>query len=327
MQSHWKLLFGLILAGLFISLPGCTPNSSPIPLTPTSQPSLIPNTPPASLTPSEGPDEPAETATPQVCKPGLLESAINKLQHAESFQMFAHEINAYQIDCPQEESRTVYGEFISTYHIQTSPLMKIHTSHEYRYHPRASFIQDQFFTYEKEGRYLRLRVENEGQYTLEELPFEKIKPFGGDIFQTLLLHYREAHCLRMDETTAVFVLDHPAWYTLERGIGFADLGVLVRQEGEDELIKQYVAAHYPDVHTIRFKIFVSRETGYITDVLLDDRPFMQSVWESVNKALTEKGRKRESLPTYRVLKAHQMKYTFSNYGEVEEITIPQIAND
>lgn len=80
----------------------------------------------------------------------------------------------------------------------------------------------------------------------------------------------------------------------------------------DELIKQYVAAHYLDIQTIRFKIFISRETGYITDVLLDDRAIMQSVWVAMNKALTEKGVNENSLPTYRVLEAHQMEYIFSS---------------
>lgn len=54
---------------------------------------------------------------------------------------------------------------------------------------------------------------------------------------------------------------------------------------------------------------------------------MQSVWVTLNKALTEIEVNEYSLPTYRVLETHQMEYTFSSYGEMGEISIPQAAND
>jgi hypothetical protein len=121
---------------------------------------------------------------------------------------------------------------------------------------------------------------------------------------------------------AVYILDHPEWYRLERAVGFADLGFLRAQENGEQFVKEYAAEHYPNVKTVRFTIYVAINEQVITKVLVDDSDFMDSVWADVDRALIERGEKPENLTRYEVMNENGAEYLFSNFNQVQDFEIP-----
>ena len=309
--------------GLCFSMAGCVQNPAPVMTTlPTPQERLISVPTGTAASNLKAGDDSVSAIPPSGCSQGLLETAVRALQTADSFRMTSQEVISYRADFENGESQTVYGEFITTYEIRSSPQIKVRASHEYRYSPAASFDSYETYYFEQEGVYYEQRTENGDSLGPEEIRREEIEPFAGDIFQTLTAYYPGAVCASLEEAEAVYVLQHPAWYTLNRGIGFADLGMLKMQEDGDSLIKRYVEDHYSEVKPIRFLIYVARDSGYITKVVVDDREFMASVWEAVDQALHESGGSTSELPSYHILEDHRMEYAFGAYERIADFEIP-----
>lgn len=310
MKKNWNIYPLIFLFGLCFSAAGCAQNTAPAMTDPPASERGFTPVEQEITTPGPVLDDDPPHVNPPVDPPTLLETAVHALQAADSFQMTAHEVVAYRVDPVEGESRSVYGEFITTYEVRSSPRINIHARHEYRYEPEARFDKQQTLLFEQDGAYYQQIIENGDRFEPEEIAREEVEPFAGVVFQTLTAYYPEAQYLYQDEAAAVYVLRHSQWYTLERGIGFADLGMLVLQEDWDSLIKQYVSDHYPEVAPIQFLIYVSRDTGYITKVVVLDRAFMESVWEAVNQALRESGGTAARLSAYQMLEDHQMEYVF-----------------
>jgi hypothetical protein len=247
----------------------------------------------------------------------LLESAVANLLNAASFEMAAHEVRAYQAIGADGETGRVYGEFNTRYAVNRLPLLEVYATHEYRYDPQADFFRYDSYTYQENGQYFTQLFEPSGTRAAEETDLPWIEPFAGDVYQTLATYSDQARFATESDGVAVYVLDHPKWYTLEGAIGFADLGFLHGQENGEQLVEQYVAEHYPDVETIVFTIYVAVDERVITRVEVDDRDFMASLWAEVDRALIEQGAEAETLTRYVVMDENGSEYLFGNYNQVQ----------
>jgi hypothetical protein len=247
----------------------------------------------------------------------LLESAVANLLNAASFEMTAHEVRAYQIIDASGETRRVYGEFTTNYAVIRLPLLEVFATHEYRYDPQADFFRYDSYTYQENGQYFTQLFEPSVNSAAEETDLPWIEPFAGDVYQTLATYSDQARFATESDGVAVYVLDHPKWYTLEGAIGFADLGFLHGQENGEQLVEQYVAEHYPTVETIVFTIYVAVDERVITRVEVDDRDFMVSLWAEVDRALIEQGAEAETLTRYVVMDENGSEYLFGNYNQVQ----------
>ena len=251
----------------------------------------------------------------------ILESAVLNLMNATSFKLSAHEVRAYQVIKANNETRQVYGEFNTNYAVIRLPFLKVHATHEYRYNPQTEFSSYESYTYQENGRFFTQLFGNSITRVVEEVEFQQIEPFSGDVYQTLIHYADQARFVRDRDGLAVYVLDHPKWYTLEGAIGFADLGFLHGQENSEQLIEQYVAVHYPNVKTIVFTIYVAVDENWITRVEVNDNDFMASVWAEVDRALVEQGAKVESLSRYVIMDENGAEYSFSHYNQVQDFEI------
>jgi hypothetical protein len=252
----------------------------------------------------------------------LLESAVANLQNAASFQMAAHEIRAYQIIDTGGATTMVYGEFDTNYTVIRLPTLKVHASYEYRYDPHADFIAYDSYMYQENGNYFTRLIEASVVSDAEEIDFQRLEPFSSDMYQTLLTYSNQAEFVTVSNGIAVYVLEHPEWYRLEGAIGFADLGFLHGQENGEQLIRQYVEEHYPNVKTLRFTLYVAVDEQVIARVVVDDEDFMASIWAEVDRALIERGADPDSLTRYEVMSVNGAEYLFSNYNHVQDFEIP-----
>lgn len=252
----------------------------------------------------------------------LLESAVANLKNAASFQMAAHEVRAYQIIDTSGATKMVYGEFNTNYAVIRLPKLKVHAYYEYRYDPQADFEKYESYTYQENDKYFTRLVEASIVKDMEEIDLQRLEPIASDIYQTLVTYSNQAKFVTESDGVAVYTLDHPEWYKLEGAIGFANLGFLRMQENGEQLVKQYVAEHYPNVKTIRFMIYVAVNEKVITKVVVDDKDFMVSIWAEVDRALIEHGAKPKNLTSYEVMSANGAEYLFSNYNQVQDFEIP-----
>jgi hypothetical protein len=138
----------------------------------------------------------------------------------------------------------------------------------------------------------------------------------------LITYSDQAKFVTESDGEAVYILNHPEWYRLGGAVGFADLGFLHAQENGEQLVRQYVVEHYPNVKTIRFTIYVAINEQVITKVVVDNNDFMGSVWAEVDRALIERGEKPENLTRYEVMGVNGAEYLFSDYNQVQEFEIP-----
>jgi hypothetical protein len=276
--------------------------------------------------------EPAPTSTVTTIRSGtpipshaaeVLESAVANLLHAASFEMAAHEVTAYQIIGADGETRQVYGEFNTSYAVIRVPMLKVHGNHEYRYDPLADFIKYDSYSYQEDGQYFTRLLETSVTSAAEEIDPRWIEPFAGDVYQTLATYSDHADFVTESDSVAVYVLEHPKWYILERAIGFADLGFLHGQENGEQLVEQYVADHYPNIDTFVFRIYVAIDERVITRVEVDSRDFIVSLWGEVDRALMEQGVEAESLTHYEVMDENGSEYLFSNYNQVQDFEISE----
>ncbi|GAF89112.1 unnamed protein product [marine sediment metagenome] len=94
------------------------------------------------------------------------------------------------------------------------------------------------------------------------------------------------------------------------------------QENGEQLVEQYVAERYLNVKPILFTIYVAVDEHLITEVEVNDRDFMVSIWGEVDRALIEHGEKPENLTRYEVMDVNRAKYLFSSYNQVQDLEIP-----
>jgi hypothetical protein len=246
----------------------------------------------------------------------VLESAVANLLNAASFEMAAHEVRAYQVIGANGKTRQVYGEFNTNYAVRRLPLLEVYGRHEYRYDPQADFFRYDSYTYQENGRYFTQVFEASVTSVAEEIDPQWIEPFSCDIYQTLVTYSDQARFVAENRGVAVYVLEHPKWYTLEGAIGFADLGFLYGQEGGEQFVEQYVAEHYPNVEAIVFTIYVAVDERVITRVEVDDTDFMASLWAEVDRTLIEQGAEAETLTRYVIMDENGSEYLFSDYNQV-----------
>ncbi len=317
MLRTWTVLcisVSVLLVGCSTGVASSPPTQTPLPTAVGTEPARIPTGMATAIR-----SEPPISSSAQV-----LESAVANLLNAASFEMAAHEVRAYQIIGANDETRQVYGEFNTKYAVIRRPLLKVHGSHEYRYDPQADFFRYDSYTYQENGQYFTQLFEASGAGAAEEIGLQRVEPFAGDVYQTLVTYSDQARFVTESDGVAVYVLDHPKWYVLEGAIGFADLGFLHGQENGEQLVEQYVAEHYPNVETIVFTIYVGVDERLITRVQVDDRAFMVSVWAEVDRALIEQGAKDETLARYVPMDENESEYLFSNYNQVQDFEISRL---
>jgi hypothetical protein len=252
----------------------------------------------------------------------VLNAAVANLLKANSFDMSVHEVRAYRIIDANSETRLVYGEFISNYTVIRLPTLKVHSRIEYRYDPQADFYQFDTYSYLEGSKYFSRTMEISGSSDAVEIDPEQIEPVASDVYQTLSTYSDQAKFAAESGGIAVYILEHPKWYTLKGAIGFADLGFLYLQESGNQLVEQYVAERYPNVKPIVFTIFVDIDENWITKVEVNDRDFMESIWAEVDRALIEHGEKPENLTRYEVMDVNGAEYLFGNYNQVHDFEIP-----
>jgi hypothetical protein len=287
---------------------------TPLPIAVTTQPVF---TPTATAAPT-APESPLPSAPGEV-----LQSAVANLQSAISFHMAVHAVRAYRAMDPDGATRlVVYGEFNTSYAVIRLPRLKVHATYAERYDPEAAFVRRESYTYEENGKYFARFVEASTVGDVEEVDPQHIEPIASDVYQTVVTYSDVAQFVAERDGVAIYILDHPEWYRLEGAIGFADLGFLHAQENGEQLVKQYAAEHYPNVHTIRFTVYVAVDEQAVTKVVVDDRDFMLSVWAEVDRALIERGEKPENLTRYEVLPANGAEYLFRDYNQVQDFEIP-----
>jgi hypothetical protein len=252
----------------------------------------------------------------------VLNSAVINLLKATSFEVSAHAVRAYQIIDTNGETMLVYGEFNTNYAVIRLPALKVHGSCEYRYDLQADFLEYDTYTYQENGKYFTRIIEYSGTGDAVEIDPEQIEPIAGDVYQTLVTYSDQAEFVTESDGIAVYIIEHPAWYTLKGAIGFADLGFLQMQENGEQLIEQYVAERYINVKTILFTIYVAVDEHLIKKVEVNDRDFMVSIWAEVDRALIEHGAKPENLTRYEVMDVNGAEYLFSSYNQVQDFEIP-----
>jgi hypothetical protein len=314
-----------ICISMSVFLVGCSTGVAPtitkFPMTQTPLPTVVETEP--ALTPTSTAMAIRSEPLPSSNAAKVLESAVANLLNAASFEMAAYEVRAYQIIGANDETRQVYGEFNTNYAVIRLPVLKVYGNHEYRYDPQADFFGYDSYTYQENGQYFTQLFETSVTSAAEEIDLQWIEPFAGDVYQTLVTYSDQARFVTESDGVAVYILDHPKWYTLEGAIGFADLGFLHGQENGEQFVEQYVKEHYPNVETIVFTIYVAVAERAITRVEIDDRDFMASLWAEVDRALIEQGAEAETLTRYAIMDENGSEYLFSNYNQVQDFEISQ----
>jgi hypothetical protein len=305
-----------ICISISVYLTGCSTAMAPTNTTPNTAQTPLPvvvETKPALTATVHLPESPSSINMAEV-----LESAVENLLNAASFEMAAHEVRAYQAARADGETQIIYGEFKTNYSVISSPLLKVVGSHEYRFDPQTDFFRYQSYAYQEDGKYYTQLFETSGASDVEEIDLQRLEPFAGDIYKTLVTYSDQARFVTESDGIAVYVLDHPKWCQLEGAIVFADLGFLYGQVNGEQLVEQYVADHYPNVETIVFTIYVAVDERVITRVEVDDTDFMTSLWAEVDRALIEQGADAETLTQYVIMDENGSEYLFSNYNQVQD---------
>ena len=192
---------------------------------------------------------------------------------------------------------------------------------QFRFSRDSEYTGEEYYIYEQDGTVLRRTVETEGLTAAEEAGAQSVESFLGDAYQTILQYGTQAQFTAQDADEVVYTLDHPAWYTLQGAVGFADLGLLAMQPDGDELVKDYVEQVYPNVQTVRFILHVSIADQVITKLELDNRDFMQSFFEAYDQALVDQGADPEQLTRYEILPEHCSEFVFGSYNQVPDFDI------
>jgi hypothetical protein len=298
----------VILAGIAILLSACQPSLPAAPSEPTATATIAPILPTATPTPID----------PQA----LLQTAVDNFVGASGYRMNSHEITSYKAIAADGSVNTIYGEFDAVYDVLFEPETKVHIQSQFRFGPDFDFTGEEYYVYEQDGAVFRLTPDDEGLSTVEETGGQPIERFIGDVYQTVVQYGKQAQFTAQGEDEIVYTLDHPAWYTLQGAVGFADLGLLAMQPDGAELVKDYVEAFYPDVRTVRFILHVSITDQVITKVEMDNRDFMLSFWSAYDQALVEQGADPDQLTHYEIQPEHVSEYYFSSYDQVSDFNLP-----
>lgn len=269
-------------------------------------------------TPTQSP-----TITPTSFDPEtLLEKAVNHFVEASSFQMISHEVVSYQAYTSEGTVRTIYGEFKTVYDYLRSPESKVHVQSQFRYSPDSDFIDEEYYLFDQDDTVVMVTSIEDGVPTIEATGGQSVDGLIGDAYQAILQYGTEAHFTEQADGEVVYTLDHPAWYTLQGAISFADLGLLYTQPDGAELVREYAEQVYPSVQPVRFILHVSIADEVITQVELDNRDFMDSVWEAYDLALIDQGADPTQLTQYEIQPEHRTEILFTNFDEVPDFNIP-----
>lgn len=263
------------------------------------------------------------TITPTPFDPrALLEKAVNHFVEASSFQMSAHEVVSYQANTIEGTVRTIYGEFKTVYDYLRSPESKVHVHSQFRYSPDSDFIDEEYYLFDQDDTVFMVTSIEDGIPTIEETGGQSVDGLIGDAYQAILQYGTEAHFTEQADGEVVYTLDHPAWYTLQGAISFADLGLLYAQPDGAEMVREYAEQAYPNVQPVRFILHVSIADEVITKVELDNRDFMKSVWEAYDQALIDQGADPDQLTQYEIQPDHHTEVLFTNFDEVPNFNLP-----
>jgi hypothetical protein len=252
----------------------------------------------------------------------LLQTALDRFIEAASFQMSFDEIVSYHGIAADGMVTEVYGDFESVYDVLREPEPKVRVQSQFRFSPAADFTDETYYGYEEDSKAYMLTFDSEGQPRVEELRGQILETLLGDVYSTVLEYGAQAQFTEQDTDEAIYTLDHPAWYTLQSAVGFADLGFLAMQEDGAELVKDYVEHAYADVQTVRFILHVSVADQAITEVELDNRAFMLSFWDAYNQALVDQGADLAQLTSYEIQPEHHTQFLFGSYNQVPDFTLP-----
>jgi hypothetical protein len=266
-------------------------------------------------------DTPAPTTAPLDAQ-ALLQTAVDHFVEAASFQMSLDEIVSYHGIAADGTVTEVYGEFGSVYDVLREPEPKVRVQSQFRFSPDADFTEETYYGYEEDSKAYMLTFDSEGQSRVEEMRSPTLETLLGDVYSTILEYGPQAQFTTQDTDEVIYTLDHPAWYTLQSAVGFADLGFLAMQEGGAKLVKDYVEQAYPDVQTVRFILHVSVADQAITEVELDNSAFMLSFWEAYNQALVDQGADSAQLTSYEIQPEHHAEFLFSSHNQVPDFTLP-----
>lgn len=299
----------IILAAVAILLSACQPSLPAATSEPTATATIAPVLPTATPTPID----------PQA----LLQTAVDRFAGASSFQMSSHEISSYQGIAADGSVNAIYGEFNAVYDVLRSPEKKVHIQSQFRYSPDATFTGEEYYLYEQDGVAYRVTLVVDGAPIVEEIGGRTVDSLIGDVYQTVLQYGKQAEFTTQEDGEMVYMLDHPAWYTLQGAVGFADLGILAMQPDGEELVKDYVEQAYPDIQTVRFILHVSIADQIITQVEMDNRDVMLSFWSAYNQALVDQGADPDQLTHYEVQPEHMSEYYFDSYDQVPDFDIPE----
>ena len=261
------------------------------------------------------------TPTP-VDTQALLQTAVDRFIAASSFQMSVHEIASYQGIAADGTVTPIYGEVNTVYDYLRRPELKVHVRSQFRYSPDSDYTGDEFYLFEQNGAAFMLTLNSGEPPTIEETGGRPVDTLVGDAYQAVLQYGTQAQFTMQDPGEVVYILDHPAWYTLQGALGFADLGLLAAQPNGAELVKEYVGQVYPDVQTVRFILHVSIADQVITRVELDNRAFMQSLWSAYRQALIDQGADPAQINQYEILPEHGVEFLFGSYDQVPDFNIP-----
>ncbi len=260
--------------------------------------------------------QPTTTTSPQLNHTELLARAVETLQNTPSFHLNAHTVTSYEGTDDGGEHISVYQEQIIDHTVLRQPVFKVHSCYQTRSDPSDDFTVTNTFAYREGGSYYAIDVNETGLASKNEVAFEQIEPLAGDVYQTLINYAGQAEFLSENDGTALYTLDHPAWYTLREAILFAGMETLAGQPDSYERLKAYAAEKYPQAQPVRFQIAVDVKDQVITRVTVDNRAFMRSVWEAGGGA--------PALTDAQILELHGSEYTFDRYDQVEDFPIPQV---
>ncbi len=260
--------------------------------------------------------QPTATPSPQPDHTELLARAVVTLQNTPGFHLNAHTVTSYEGTNAGGEHISVYQEQIIDDTVLRQPVFKVHSCYQTRSDPSDDFTVTNTFAYREGGSYYAIDVNEAGLASKNEIAFEQIEPLAGDVYQTLIHHAGQAEFLSESGGTALYTLDHPAWYTLHEAIRFAGMETLAGHPDSAERLKAYAAETYPQAQPVRFQIAVDVKDQVITRVTVDDRAFMQSIWEA--------GGGTPALTGAEILEPHGSEYTFDRYDQVEDFQIPQV---
>lgn len=285
---------------------------TPVPIAVDTESTII-----STATPTEIKQEPLNSSTAAE----LLESAVANLRNAKSFELSSHDIVSYKT-FNDEGPGIVYGEFIRNFNVIQYPSLKVKEVNEYRYDPQGDYYSYERFLYQEDDKYYLLHIEDGAISNVGEVFPHDLEPLTGDVYQTLVNYSDYAVFISEIDGLAVYILDHPTWYKLSRGISFANLGFLTTQAEGEQLLREYVADAYKYVETIRFTIYVSIGDQLVTRVSVDPKDFMLSVWAEVERASVEAGMGISYMPLYEVMEECGTEHIFGEFDQIQDIKIP-----